>query len=254
MKTLFRPRFIEGKNSSPDEPSAGNEFSSAIGKHSSDSSRGVKVVRHRVAPFDIFPRAHATFSRITIGTREEKRILRSEKLLYIYIYISFLETSTKRRGRAFSGEFRWKEEEKKRKKRSSWWPSRSTSIHGDWIVWESLRGGMSRNVETSRLLHHLRSPLSNDPERNRISPVSRCFRIVTVGEQVIEGHLWTCVFVLWSIHNWWIYTRNCLRPEYLSTCIDLYSRGIIANWNWRWSLKWVDLYLDVRRTEKERRI
>lgn len=96
MKTLFRPRFIEGKNSSPDEPSAGNEFSSAIGKHSSDSSRGVKVVRHRVAPFDIFPRAHATFSRITIGTREEKRILRSEKLLYIYIYI-YLSSRRQRR-------------------------------------------------------------------------------------------------------------------------------------------------------------
>lgn len=204
---------------------------------------------------------HSIFSHAPTPPSRELRLVRGRrrgfseaKNFSIYIYISFLETSTKRRGRAFSGEFRWKEEEKKRKKRSSWWPSRSTSIHGDWIVWESLRGGMSRNVETSRLLHHLRSPLSNDPERNRISPVSRCFRIVTVGEQVIEGHLWTCVFVLWSIHNWWIYTRNCLRPEYLSTCIDLYSRGIIANWNWRWSLKWVDLYLDVRRTEKERRI
>lgn len=100
---------------SPNEASAGNEFSSAIGKHSSDSSRGVKVVRHRVAPFDIFPRA--PFSRITIGTRGGGGggwILtdRSEKLLCLslYIYISFLETSTKRRGRAFSSEFRWKEE------------------------------------------------------------------------------------------------------------------------------------------------
>lgn len=116
MKTLFRPRFIEGKNSSPDEPSAGNEFSSAIGKHSSDSSRGVKVVRHRVAPFDIFPRAHATFSRITIGTREEKRILRSEKLLYIYIYIIFPrdvneETRSSVLGRILL-EGRGKEEEK----------------------------------------------------------------------------------------------------------------------------------------------
>lgn len=57
---------------SPNEASAGNEFSSVIGKHSSDSSRGVKVVRHvhRVAPFDIFPRA--PFSRITIGTRGEE--------------------------------------------------------------------------------------------------------------------------------------------------------------------------------------
>lgn len=103
---------------SPNEASAGNEFSSAIGKHSSDSSRGVKVVRHvhRVAPFDIFPRA--PFSRITIGTRGEEEeggfspteAKNFSVSLYIYIYISFLETSTKRRGRAFSSEFRWKEE------------------------------------------------------------------------------------------------------------------------------------------------
>lgn len=51
---------------------------------------------HGVAPFDIFPRAHATFSRITIGTGREILVERNEKLLSLSIYISFLETSTKR--------------------------------------------------------------------------------------------------------------------------------------------------------------
>lgn len=139
---------------SPNEASAGNEFSSAIGKHSSDSSRGVKVIRHRVAPFDIFPRA--PFSRITIGTRGGGGggwILtdRSEKLLCLSIYIYIYPSSRRqRRDEVERSRANSVGRKKKRwKKRSSWWPSRSTPIHGDWIVWEASdwRVVTRRNVE-----------------------------------------------------------------------------------------------------------
>lgn len=140
---------------SPNEASAGNEFSSAIGKHSSDSSRGVKVVRHvhRVAPFDIFPRA--PFSRITIGTRGEEEeggfspteAKNFSVSLYIYIYPS---SRRQRRDEVERSRANSVGRKKKRwKKRSSWWPSRSTPIHGDWIVWEASdwRVVTRRNVE-----------------------------------------------------------------------------------------------------------
>lgn len=144
---------------SPNEASAGNEFSSAIGKHSSDSSRGVKVVRHRVAPFDIFPRA--PFSRITIGTRGGGWILtdRSEKLLCLslYIYIYILPRDVNEETRSSVLERIPLEGRKRGGKRGApdgrVAPRRSTEIElsGRRVTDESLRGGMSRNVETSRL-------------------------------------------------------------------------------------------------------
>lgn len=147
---------------SPNEASAGNEFSSAIGKHSSDSSRGVKVVRHvhRVAPFDIFPRA--PFSRITIGTRGGGGggwILtdRSEKLLSLYIYIYILPRDVNEETRSSVLERIPLEGRKRGGKRGApdgrVAPRRSTEIElsGRRVTDESLRGGMSRNVETSRL-------------------------------------------------------------------------------------------------------
>lgn len=107
-KNIISPSLFPRKKNCQ-KPSTEDKFSSTIGKHSSDSSRSVKVVRHvhRVAPFDIFSRVHRLLSREIRLVRggDSRRQKRKTS-------ISFLETSTKRRstvtGRALSGEFRWK--------------------------------------------------------------------------------------------------------------------------------------------------
>lgn len=70
---------------------------------------------HRVAPLDIFPRVHDYFLENYDWSPEEGRggfSPTETKNFSLSLYISFLETSTKRRptvtGRALSGEFRWK--------------------------------------------------------------------------------------------------------------------------------------------------
>lgn len=142
-----------------------------------------------------------TFSRITIGPRRrgEEDSRRQKRKTSLSLYISFLETSTKRRstvtGRALSGEFRWKTPGQAivgggRKRRG-----------GDWIVkWlvVTLICAM-RNVETNRTSSSLRRSLSRGSVlmiRKRVVVSKRFYRRsrsfrdeqeVIAGEQVIEG-------------------------------------------------------------------
>lgn len=122
-----------------------------------------------------------TFSRITIGPRRrgEEDSRRQKRKTSLSLYISFLETSTKRRstvtGRALSGEFRWKTPGQAivgggRKRRG-----------GDWIVkWlvVTLICAM-RNVETNRTSSSLRRSLSRGSVlmiRKRIVASKRFYR------------------------------------------------------------------------------